>query len=59
MNLEKELLEIEEKAEITGKFVGDYLEGKEEANIFVNRTRENMTVEFIKDLEEAIMDPLV
>lgn len=49
-------VEVEFKQQ--AQYIVDYLENKEEKNIFEKRTRENIAKDFFKDLDEAINHPL-
>ena len=53
--MDKDDIKIKQQAQ----YISDYVENKEESNIFIKKTRENVAKEFFSDLEDAINNPLV
>lgn len=48
----------DEKIKQKAQYIADYMENKEEPNIFIRKTRENVAKDFFAELNEAINNPL-
>lgn len=58
-NIDKEIEEIEKESAKNAEYINAYMSDKEENNVFVRKTRENVTKEFFDSLDKAINNPLL